>query len=93
MERLGEQVIRVHTRDQTQDDTYRGRLIDKLDHPIGRVAAGEKVPSLEKRLSRLRNGNKRVIPKWSASANFLPFHPGRRREKGPNQVVTHIGLR
>jgi hypothetical protein len=76
MERLGEQVIRVHTRNQTQDHTHRGLLIDKLYIPIGRVAAGEEVPPLEKGLSRLRNGNKKGIPKWSASANFPSIPPG-----------------
>jgi hypothetical protein len=92
MERLGEQVISVHTRDQTQVTTHRGLLIDKLDIPIGRVATGEEVPTLEKRLTRLRNGNKKGVPKWSASANyFLSIPPGRRGR--PNQVDTHIGLR
>jgi len=55
MERVREQVIRVYTRGQTQDYTHRGLLINELDYPIGRVAAGEEVPPLEKRLSRLRN--------------------------------------
>lgn len=69
--------LRVHTRDQTQDHTHCSLLIDKCDHPIGRVAAGEKVPSLEKGLSRLRNGNKKGDPQM-VSKIFLPYHPGRR---------------
>ena len=37
--------IRVHTRDKTQYHTHRGLLIDKLDRPVGRIAAGEEIPS------------------------------------------------
>jgi len=79
MERLGKQFIRVHTRDDTQDHTHRGLLIDKLNYPIGRVAAGEEVPSLEKRLSRLQNGNKKGTPQMvdisKFSAHSIPPGP------------------
>jgi hypothetical protein len=80
----------VHTRDQTQDHTHRGLLIDELDIPIGRVAAGEEVPSLEKGLSRLRNGNR------SVSISKFYFHsipPGPAAVRGTKSSRTHIGLR
>src|SRR6267154_4892262 len=66
-------VIRVHTGHQTQDYTHRGLLIDKLDQPIGRITAGEEVPSLEKRLTRLRNGNKGISQMVGISKFLLPF--------------------
>lgn len=65
----------MHTRDQVQDHTHRGLLIDKLDISIGRVAAGEKVPSLEKGLSSLRDG------KNSVSISKFFFH-----STGPSAV-------
>ena len=77
---IGKQVIRMHTRDQVQDHTHRGLLIDKLDISIGRVAAGEKVPSLEKGLSSLRDG------KNSVSISKFYFHSTRAVGGGRDQI-------
>jgi hypothetical protein len=86
IERLGEQVVRAHTRDQTQDHTHRGLLIDKLDYPIGRVAAGEEVPALEKRLARLRNGNKKGDPQMVSISKLFYFHATRAGDGGRDQI-------
>jgi hypothetical protein len=63
-----------------QDSTHRRLLINKLYHSIGRIAAGEKVPSLEKRIARLRD------QKTRSAIFFSTFHTARRGRCGH-----HIG--
>jgi hypothetical protein len=70
-----------------QDRTHRRLLINKLDVPIGRITTSEEVPSLEKRIARLRN-QRNAIPGWSV--NFFFVYSSRAGGGGaePNQGIS-----